>query len=189
MRLCCCNSLVQSLLRMFLARQSIGFCWRGFNGLGSTRSSWRLQLRHTVAVFDGDEMESCSCSHFREKMLDRPFFLYIRRITLQVNQRRTKCSAEDPMNEHRKKNCHWIKFASDSNAEKCHWTNFLPRLLQPNNGTNPRMKEFAKGSWQDGPLCCLKQHNPSPLTSSQRFFSQSCRNRFRKNTSTQTRRA
>jgi hypothetical protein len=43
------------------------------HGLGF-RSLWRLQLRHTVAVFDGDEMESCSYSHFRKKILNQPFY-------------------------------------------------------------------------------------------------------------------
>jgi len=38
------------------------------------RSLWRLQLRHTVAVFDGDEMESSSYSHFRKKILNQPFY-------------------------------------------------------------------------------------------------------------------
>lgn len=151
MRLCCYNSLVQSLLRMFLARQSIGFCcWRGFNGLGSTRSSWRLQLRHTVAVFDGDEMESCSCSHFREKMIDRPlFFIYQAGVShcRSTNVGRSAVLKILWMNTDKQKNCHWIKFASDSNAEKWHWSN---RLFAASSVGNPRMKEFAKDSWQDG---------------------------------------
>jgi len=68
--------------------------------------------------------------------------------------------------------------------------NFLPHLtVLIMVAAHSRIKKFAKDSWQDGPLCCLKKHNP--LTSSQRFFSQlnikldvfisaSCCNRFKK---------
>ena len=44
-----------------------------FNGLGC-KSLWRPGLHHTVAVFDGDQMESCSYSHFGKKMLDKLFY-------------------------------------------------------------------------------------------------------------------
>jgi hypothetical protein len=105
-----------------------------FSGLGS-KSLWRLRLHHTVAVFDGDQMESCSYSHFGKKILDQLFY-QLNQTLGQTNTETTKCCINSSM---QKRVIIGSKLYQISHAD----AHLFAASHSSHHGS----------SWQDGPFC------------------------------------